>query len=243
YITARYLPDKAIDLVDEAASRLRMEIDSRPVEIDELQRSVDRLKMEELALAKEEDAASRDRLERLRAELADKSEALGALTARWEREKSGLNRVGELKAKLDELRVAFERAQREGDLEQASRLQYGDIPAVERELAEASSASEQREAMVKEEVGPDDVAEVVASWTGIPAGRLLEAETAKLLRMESELERRVVGQEVAVRAVSDAVRRARSGIADPDRPTGSFLFLGPTGVGKTELAKALAQLL
>jgi ATP-dependent Clp protease ATP-binding subunit ClpB len=246
YITARFLPDKAIDLVDESASRLRMEIDSRPVEIDELQRAVDRLKMEELALAKENDAASRERLEKLRAELADRSEQLAALNARWEREKSGLNRVGELKQRLDDLRTQMDRAQREGDLETASRLQYADIPAAERELAEAAGAAEDTEAggpMVKEEVGPDDVAEVVASWTGIPAGRLLEGETAKLLRMEDELGTRVVGQDDAVRAVSDAVRRARSGISDPDRPTGSFLFLGPTGVGKTELAKALASYL
>jgi len=245
YITARFLPDKAIDLVDEAASRLRMEIDSRPVEIDELQRAVDRLKMEELALAKESDEASKQRLSKLREELADKSEQLAALNARWEREKGGLNRVGELKQQLDDLRTQMERAQRDGDLETASRLQYAEIPAAERELAEESSqaADEPSTPMVKEEVGPDDVAEVVASWTGIPAGRLLEGETAKLLRMESELEKRVVGQDEAVRAVSDAVRRARSGIADPDRPTGSFLFLGPTGVGKTELAKALASYL
>ncbi|MBV9293392.1 MAG: AAA family ATPase, partial [Frankiales bacterium] len=247
YITSRFLPDKAIDLVDEAASRLRMEIDSKPVEIDELQRSVDRLKMEELALDKESDAASVERLEKLRAELADRQEQLAALNARWEREKSGLNRVGELKQRLDDLRTQLERAQREADLETASRLQYADIPAAERELADALEASGDEHAgadlMVKEEVGPDDIAEVVASWTGIPAGRLLEGETAKLLRMEDELARRVVGQPEAVRAVSDAVRRARSGISDPDRPTGSFLFLGPTGVGKTELTKALAQFL
>jgi ATP-dependent Clp protease ATP-binding subunit ClpB len=243
YITGRFLPDKAIDLIDESASRLRMEIDSRPVEIDELQRAVDRLHMEELALAKEEDAASRERLERLRAELADRQEELSALTARWEKEKAGLNRVGELKKRLDGLRVDAERAQRDGDFEAASRLLYADIPAAERELAEAAATAEDTEPMVKEEVGPDDVADVVASWTGIPAGRLLEGETAKLLRMEEELERRVVGQEEAVRAVSDAVRRARSGIADPDRPTGSFLFLGPTGVGKTELAKTVAAFL
>jgi ATP-dependent Clp protease ATP-binding subunit ClpB len=247
YITARFLPDKAIDLIDEAASRLRMEIDSRPVEIDELHRAVDRLLMEELALAKESDPASRDRLDKLRAELADKREQLAGLNARWEREKSGLNRVGELKQRLDDLRTQMERAQRDGDLETASRMQYADIPAAERELAEAAAAAQGDEApadlMVKEEVGPDDVAEVVASWTGIPAGRLLEGETAKLLRMEDELARRVVGQDEAVRAVSDAVRRARSGIADPDRPTGSFLFLGPTGVGKTELAKTLASYL
>ncbi|MDQ1699518.1 MAG: ATP-dependent Clp protease ATP-binding subunit ClpB [Frankiaceae bacterium] len=247
YITSRFLPDKAIDLIDEAASRLRMEIDSRPVEIDELQRAVDRLKMEELALAKEDDDASKDRLSRLRAELADKQEQLAVLNARWEREKGGLNRVGELKARLDDLRTQMDRATREGDLETASRLQYADIPAAERELADAAAMPDEdvpaAELMVKEEVGPDDVAEVVAAWTGIPAGRLLEGETAKLLRMESELEQRVVGQDAAVRAVSDAVRRARSGISDPDRPTGSFLFLGPTGVGKTELAKALASYL
>jgi ATP-dependent Clp protease ATP-binding subunit ClpB len=240
YITSRFLPDKAIDLIDEAASRLRMEIDSRPVEIDELQRSVDRLRMEEMALEREADEASRDRLAKLRAELADRSEQLAALTARWDREKSGLNRVGELKQRLDLLRTQAEGAQRSGDFEAASRLLYAEIPAAEAELAEAAAASEQRDAMVKEEVGPDDVAEVVASWTGIPAGRLLEGETEKLLRMDAALAARVVGQDDAVRAVSDAVRRARSGIADPDRPTGSFLFLGPTGVGKTELAKALA---
>jgi ATP-dependent Clp protease ATP-binding subunit ClpB len=240
YITSRFLPDKAIDLIDEAASRLRMEIDSRPVEIDELQRAVDRLRMEEMALEREADEASRERLAKLRAELADRSEHLAALTARWDREKSGLNRVGELKQRLDLLRTQAEGAQRSGDFEAASRLLYAEIPAAEAELAEAAAASEQRDAMVKEEVGSDDVAEVVASWTGIPVGRLLEGETEKLLRMESALSARVVGQEDAVRAVSDAVRRARSGIADPDRPTGSFLFLGPTGVGKTELAKALA---
>ena len=247
YITARFLPDKAIDLIDEAASRLRMEIDSRPVEIDELQRAVDRLKMEELALARESDAASGDRLERLRRDLADRSEQLAALTARWEAEKSGLNRVGELKKSLDELRVQADRAQREGDLAKASELLYGRIPALERELADASAESvvdaNALPPMVSEEVGPDDIATVVAAWTGIPAGRLLEGETAKLLRMEEELGRRVVGQSAAVRAVSDAVRRARAGVSDPDRPTGSFLFLGPTGVGKTELAKTLADFL
>ncbi|HVY09576.1 MAG TPA: ATP-dependent chaperone ClpB [Mycobacteriales bacterium] len=246
YITARFLPDKAIDLVDEAASRLRMEIDSRPVEIDELQRAVDRLRMEEMALEKEADEVSRERLEKLRAELADKNEQLAALNARWEREKTGLNRVGELKQQLDALRTQAEAAQRAGDLETAGRLLYAEIPAAEAELASAAAAEQSADAelpMVKEEVGPDDVAEVVASWTGIPAGRLLEGVTEKLLRMEPALEARVVGQDDAVRAVSDAVRRARSGIADPDRPTGSFLFLGPTGVGKTELAKALASYL
>jgi ATP-dependent Clp protease ATP-binding subunit ClpB len=243
YITSRFLPDKAIDLVDEAASRLRMEIDSRPVEIDVLQRQVDRLLMEELALENEADPASKERLERLRQDLADRQEQLTELNARWEQERGSLDRVGELMARLDELRGQAERARRDGDLTTASRLLYADIPAAERGLAEARAASEDREAMVKEEVGPDDVAEVVASWTGIPAGRLLEGETAKLLRMEDELGRRLVGQVPAVRAVSDAVRRARAGISDPDRPTGSFLFLGPTGVGKTELAKALADFL
>ena len=242
YITSRFLPDKAIDLVDEAASRLRMEIDSRPVEIDELQRAVDRMQMEELALAKETDEASVQRLAELRRERADKEEALGTLTARWGAEKSGLNRVGELKERLDALQTEVERAQRDGDLETASRLQYADIPAVQRELAEAS-AEGTGDRMVEEQVRADDVADVVAAWTGIPAGRLLEGETAKLLRMEDELGRRVVGQVEAVRAVSDAVRRARAGISDPDRPTGSFLFLGPTGVGKTELAKGLADFL
>ena len=251
YISGRFLPDKAIDLIDEAASRLRMEIDSRPVEIDELQRAVDRMKMEEMALAREDDPASKERLERLRRDLADKAEQLTALSARWEREKAGLNKVGELKKRLDEAKVQTERAQRDGDFETASRLMYAEIPALEHQLAEASSMSEAEGAsmpggeppMVKEEVGPDDVAEVVSSWTGIPTGRLLEGETGKLLRMESELGKRLVGQTRAVRAVSDAVRRARAGIADPDRPTGSFLFLGPTGVGKTELARALAAFL
>jgi ATP-dependent Clp protease ATP-binding subunit ClpB len=256
YITARFLPDKAIDLIDEAGSRLRMEIDSRPVEIDELQRAVDRMKMEEMALARESDAASKDRLERLRADLADRQEQLTALIARWDQEKAGLNRVGDLKKRLDDLKGQAERAQRDADFEAASRLMYGEIPALEHELAQATAAEAStaagsedgtsvpaEEPMVKEEVGPDDVADVVASWTGIPAGRLLEGETGKLLRMEEELGTRIVGQASAVQAVSDAVRRARAGVADPDRPTGSFLFLGPTGVGKTELAKALAEFL
>ncbi|AFR06200.1 ATP-dependent chaperone ClpB [Nocardiopsis alba] len=251
YITARFLPDKAIDLIDEAASRLRMEIDSSPVEIDELRRIVDRLKMEEMALDKESDTASRQRLERLRSDLADKQERLNGLVARWEQEKAGLNRVGELKGRLDDLRTKAELAEREGRFEEASRLMYGDIPQLEKQIEEASKAEEdaeesggaQDDPMVKDEVGADEVADVVSSWTGIPVGRLMEGETSKLLRMEDELGRRLIGQKDAVAAVSDAVRRARAGISDPDRPTGSFLFLGPTGVGKTELAKALAEFL
>ncbi|MGW6980892.1 ATP-dependent chaperone ClpB [Streptomyces sp. NPDC054932] len=245
YITSRFLPDKAIDLVDEAASRLRMEIDSSPLEIDELQRSVDRLRMEELALRNESDPASIERLEKIRKDLADREEELRGLTARWEKEKQSLNRVGELKERVDDLRGQAERAQRDGDFDTASKLLYGEIPTLERELAEATEAEAEasKGTMVKDEVGPDDIADVVGAWTGIPAGRLLEGETQKLLRMEDELGRRLIGQGEAVRAVSDAVRRTRAGIADPDRPTGSFLFLGPTGVGKTELAKALADFL
>jgi ATP-dependent Clp protease ATP-binding subunit ClpB len=251
YISGRQLPDKAIDLVDEAASRLRMEIDSAPEEIDQLRRQVDRLTMEELALANEKDAASVERLAALRADKADKKEALAALNARWEAEKAGLNRVGDLKAKLDELRSKADKAQREGDLETASRVLYGEIPALEHELnaaAEAESArvaggGAKQELMVAEEVTADDIAEVISAWTGIPAGRMLQGESQKLLHMEEELGRRLIGQSKAVAAVSDAVRRARAGISDPNRPTGSFLFLGPTGVGKTELAKALADFL
>ncbi|MGQ0574495.1 MAG: ATP-dependent chaperone ClpB [Pseudonocardia sp.] len=242
YITARFLPDKAIDLVDEAASRLRMEIDSRPVEIDTVERAVRRLEIEEMALAKESDAPSVERLAALRAELAEQKETLAALTARWQNEKGAIEGIRELKEQLESLRGEYERADRDGDLGRASELLYGRIPAVEKKLAEATTVSES-DPMLKEEVGPDDVADVVSAWTGIPAGRMLEGETAKLLRMEDELGRRVVGQAEAVRAVSDAVRRARAGIADENRPTGSFLFLGPTGVGKTELAKALAEFL
>jgi len=242
YITARFLPDKAIDLVDEAGSRLRMEIDSRPVEIDTVERAVRRLEIEEMALAKESDAASVDRLAALRAELAEKKEELSALTARWQNERGAIEGVRELKEQLEALRGEYERADRDGDLGRASELLYGKIPAIEKQLAAAPSSTG-ADLMLKEEVGPDDVADVVSAWTGIPAGRMLEGETAKLLRMEDELGKRVVGQAEAVRAVSDAVRRARAGIADENRPTGSFLFLGPTGVGKTELAKALAEFL
>ncbi len=253
YITGRQLPDKAIDLVDEAASRLRMELDSSPVEIDQLRREVDRLKMEESYLSEggTDDPASQARLDKLRADLADRTEELTALNARWESERAGLNQIGEARKKLDELRTEAEKAQREGDLEKASRLLYGDIPAVEREIAQAEMAEMEADGasastqppMVAEYVGPEEVAEVVAAWTGIPTGRLLQGETEKLLSMEDVLGERLIGQQAAVRVVSDAVRRSRAGIADPDRPLGSFLFLGPTGVGKTELAKSLADFL
>jgi ATP-dependent Clp protease ATP-binding subunit ClpB len=245
YITARQLPDKAIDLIDEAASRLRMEIDSAPVEIDELRRGVDRLKLEELALKREKDEASRARLEKLRADLAERQSVLTGLEARWERERADLNRVGNLKEKVDSLRIRAERAQREGNLEEASRLLYGEIPVIERELLEAEKAEEHPDEprMVNDHVTDEDIAAVVAAWTGIPTGRLLQGETEKLLHLEGELGRRLIGQRKAVSAVADAVRRTRAGISDPDRPTGSFLFLGPTGVGKTELARALAEFL
>jgi len=243
YITSRRLPDKAIDLVDEAASRLRMEIDSSPVEIDALRRTVERMKMQKLALEKESDPGSVERLHRLTEELANVEEELRSLEARWEAEKQGLNRVGELKKQIDELRGASERALRDGDLVKASEINYGEIPALEKELEEAATAESQLPSMVSEEVGPNDVAEVVSNWTGVPVGRLLQGETEKLLSMESRIGERLVGQLKPVRAVSDAVRRSRAGISDPNRPTGSFLFLGPTGVGKTELAKSLAEFL
>ena len=253
YITGRQLPDKAIDLIDEAASRLRMELDSSPVEIDELRRSVDRLRMEESYLTESDpegfDEATQERLSKLRADLADREESLRALTARWEAEKAGHNRVGDLRVQLDTLRTQLDLAVREGRWEEAGRLQNGEIPAVERQIAEAEAQAEAQdtqndeEPMIAEKVGPAEIAEVIEAWTGIPTGKLLQTETDKLLHMEDELGKRLIGQKDAVRAVSDAVRRSRAGLSDPNRPTGSFLFLGPTGVGKTELAKALAEFL
>ncbi|MBL4944815.1 ATP-dependent chaperone ClpB [Corynebacterium ulcerans] len=240
YITSRFLPDKAIDLVDEAASRLRMEIDSSPQEIDELERIVRRLEIEEVALGKETDVASQQRLEKLRQELADEREKLGELKARWNNEKSAIDKVREAKEELEHLRSESEIAEREGDYGKVAELRYGRIPELEKQVAEAESHTTDT-TMLSEEVTPDTIADVVSAWTGIPAGKMLQGETEKLLHMESELGNRVVGQLEAVEAVSDAVRRARAGVADPNRPTGSFLFLGPTGVGKTELAKALAE--
>ncbi|MDX2356222.1 ATP-dependent chaperone ClpB [Dietzia sp. PP-33] len=243
YITSRFLPDKAIDLVDEAASRLKMEIDSRPEEIDAAERIVRRLEIEEVALQQETDAASKDRLVALQGELADSKEKLAELTARWQNEKTAIQGVQKVKEELDALRTESEKAERDGDYARVAEIRYGRMPELEKQLADAEDSDAAANAMLKEEVGPEDVAEVVSAWTGIPVGKMLEGETEKLLRMEDELGRRVVGQHDAVQAVSDAVRRARAGVADPNRPTGSFLFLGPTGVGKTELAKALAQFL
>lgn len=246
YITGRQLPDKAIDLMDEAASRLRMEIDSAPVEIDELRRSVDRLKLEELALKKEKDEASKTRLEKLQEDLSEKSAKLKLLSERWEQERAQLNQIGDLKTRLDALRIEADRAQREADLERASRLLYGEIPQLEKQLAAAERAEGEladNQRMVGDQVSEDEIAAVVSAWTGVPVGRLLAGESEKLLQLERELGRRLVGQAQAVKSVSDAVRRAKAGISDPNRPTGSFMFLGPTGVGKTELAKSLADFL
>ncbi len=244
YISGRQLPDKAIDLVDEAASRLRMEIDSAPVELDELRRSVDRLKLEELALKKEKDEASKQRLEKLQEDLSEKEQSYKELQQRWDAERSELNKIGELKTKLDSLRIEAEKAQREANLELASKLLYGEIPALEKQLKEVESAtSDSKERMVGDQVSEDEIAAVVSAWTGIPTGRLLAGESQKLLQLESELAKRLIGQKKAVKAVSDAVRRSKAGISDPSRPTGSFMFLGPTGVGKTELAKSLAAFL
>ncbi len=243
YITHRFLPDKAIDLVDEAASRLRMEIDSSPEEIDQLQRAVDRLRMEEFGLAKEKDEASRERLKVLRAELKSETVRLEELRSKWNQEKNILDRIGYLTEELDRIRGEAERAQRNGDLEQAARLMYGRMREIESELHTARNEANSRPAMVREEVTSDDIAEVISAWTKIPVGKLLQADSERLLNLDQELAERVVGQPLAVAAVSDAIRRSRAGISDPHRPTGTFLFLGPTGVGKTELAKALAQIL
>ena len=243
YITSRQLPDKAIDLIDEAASRLKMEIESSPVEIDELRRLVDRLTIEELALKKEKDEASKERLVKLRGELDDKRAALDELQKRWDTEKASLQGVGDLMTKLNEARIDLDLAMREGNYEKASKLNYEVIPGIEATIAAAESGEQIGDRMVNDRVTEDDIAAVVAAWTGIPVDRLTQGETEKLLGLEKQLAKRLVGQEDAVRAVSDAVRRSRAGISDPNRPTGSFLFLGPTGVGKTELAKALGDYL
>ena len=243
YITARQLPDKAIDLIDEAASRLKMEIESSPVEIDELRRTVDRMRIEELALKKEKDDASKERLKKLREDLEDKGKELDALQERWAAEKASLQDVGELKTKLNEARIELDRAMREGDYQAASKLNYEVIPGIEESIQKAESAERSDDRMVNDQVTDEDIAAVVAAWTGIPVDKLTQGETERLLHLESELAKRLVGQKDAVSAVSEAVRRTRAGLSDPGRPTGSFLFLGPTGVGKTELAKALADYL
>jgi ATP-dependent Clp protease ATP-binding subunit ClpB len=243
YIPARQLPDKAIDLVDEAASRLKMEIDSSPVEIDELKRAVDRLRIEELALKKEKDAASKVRLEKLRADMHERENALGALEMRWKAEKQSLHSVGDLRNRLNDARIDLDKAMRDQRYQDASKLNYETIPSIEKAIAAAESVEQLGPRMVNDQVTDEDIAAVVAAWTGIPVARLKQGETEKLLSLEAELGRRLIGQKQAVRAVSEAVRRSRAGISDPSRPTGSFMFLGPTGVGKTELAKALAEYL
>ncbi|WEV74208.1 ATP-dependent chaperone ClpB [Bifidobacterium sp. ESL0798] len=250
YISGRQLPDKAIDLVDEAAAHLRMELDSQPEEIDELQRRETRLEMEEMQLKKAEDPASKDRLKKLQSDLADTREKLSGLKSRWDAEKAGHNKVGDLRAQLDAKKVQADKFTREGDLEKASKILYGEIPAIQKQLDLAEQAADEENAdgqetepMVPDHVDADSVAGIVSEWTGIPVGRLMQGENEKLLNMEKFLGRRVIGQKEAIQAVSDAVRRSRAGISDPNRPTGSFLFLGPTGVGKTELAKALADFL
>ena len=251
YISGRQLPDKAIDLVDEAAAHLRMELDSSPEEIDELQRKVTRYEMEEMQLKKAEDPASKERLEKLQNELANTREKLSGLKARWDAEKAGHNKVGDLRAQLDAKRVEADKFTREGNLAEASKILYGEIPAIQKQLDAAEKADAEDgatgetkpEPMVPDHVDADSVAGIVSEWTGIPVGRLMQGENEKLLSMEDYLGKRVIGQKEAIAAVSDAVRRSRAGISDPNRPTGSFLFLGPTGVGKTELAKALADFL
>jgi len=243
YITSRQLPDKAIDLVDEAASRLKMEIESSPVEIDELRRVVDRLRIEELALKKEKDDASKERLKKLREDLVVKEKELATLQERWAKEKASLQDVGELKTKLNDARIELDRAMREGNYQEASKLNYEVIPGIEESITHAESIERTDERMVNDQVTDDDIASVVAAWTGIPVDKLTQGETERLLHLEAELAKRLVGQKPAVAAVSEAVRRTRAGLSDPGRPTGSFLFLGPTGVGKTELAKALADYL
>jgi ATP-dependent Clp protease ATP-binding subunit ClpB len=243
YITARQLPDKAIDLIDEAASRLKMEIESSPVEIDELRRVVDRMKIEELALKKEKDDASKQRLLKLREDMAEKEADLSALQDRWATEKASLQGVGELKTQLNNARIELDRAMREGNYQEASRLNYEVIPGIEKSITDAENLEHSGERMVNDQVTDEDIAAVVAAWTGIPVDKLTQGETERLLHLEAELAKRLVGQKDAVTAVSEAVRRTRAGLSDPDRPTGSFLFLGPTGVGKTELAKALADYL
>ena len=243
YITNRFLPDKAIDLVDEAASRLRMEIDSSPEEIDQLQRAVDRLTMEEFGLSKEKDSSSKERLTNLREELGSKREELTELKKRWQIEKESLDRIGRLTEEIDRIRGEADKAQRNGELEKAARLMYGRMREIENELVEARAQAISKSSMVKEEVTADEIAEVISAWTKIPVGRLLQADGERLIHLEDELKKRVIGQDNAVQSVADAIRRARAGVSDPNRPTGTFLFLGPTGVGKTELAKTLAQFL